>query len=76
VDLDFVVNTARTGKAAGATRFGSRVRIGADATSRILYNRVKGEMPTAIAQLGYESVVIAQPDRCCWATAVPWGNGA
>ena len=34
---------------------------GADAKSRVFYNRVKGEMQTAIAHLGYESVVIAQP---------------
>ena len=27
----------------------------------MFYNRVKGEMQAAIAQLGYESVVIAQP---------------
>ena len=35
--------------------------LGADAKSRVFYNRVKGEMQAAIAQLGYESVVIAQP---------------
>ena len=35
--------------------------LGADAKSRVFYNRVKGEMQDAIAQLGYESVVIAQP---------------
>jgi uncharacterized protein YbjT (DUF2867 family) len=35
--------------------------LGADAKSRVFYNRVKGEMEAAIAQLGYESVVIAQP---------------
>jgi uncharacterized protein YbjT (DUF2867 family) len=35
--------------------------IGADAKSRVFYNRVKGEMQDAIAELGYESVVIAQP---------------
>jgi uncharacterized protein YbjT (DUF2867 family) len=35
--------------------------LGADAKSRIFYNRVKGEVEAAIAQLGYESVVIAQP---------------
>jgi uncharacterized protein YbjT (DUF2867 family) len=35
--------------------------LGADAKSHIFYNRVKGEMQASIAQLGYESVVIAQP---------------
>ena len=61
VDFDFVVNTARAARAAGATRLAVVSALGADAKSRILYNRVKGEMQIAIAQLGYESVVIAQP---------------
>ena len=35
--------------------------LGADAKSRVFYNRVTGEMQAAIAQLSYASVVIAQP---------------
>jgi len=61
VDFEFVVNTARAARAAGATRLAVVSALGADAKSRIFYNRVKGEMQAAIAQLGYESVVIAQP---------------
>ena len=61
VDFDFVVNTARAARAAGATRLAVVSAIGADAHSTVFYNRVKGEMQAAIAQLGYESVVIAQP---------------
>jgi len=61
VDFDFVVNTARAARAAGATRLAIVSALGADAKSRVFYNRVKGEMQAAIAQLGYESVVIAQP---------------
>jgi uncharacterized protein YbjT (DUF2867 family) len=61
VDHDFVVNTARAARAAGATRLAVVSALGADAKSRIFYNRVKGEMQDAIAQLGYETVVIAQP---------------
>jgi len=61
VDFDFVVNTARAARAAGATRLAVVSALGADAESRVYYNRVKGEMQAAIAQLGYESVVIAQP---------------
>jgi uncharacterized protein YbjT (DUF2867 family) len=61
VDFEFVVNTARAAKAAGATRLAVVSALGADARSRIFYNRVKGEMEAAIAQLGYESVVIARP---------------
>lgn len=61
VDLDFVVNTARAARSAGATRLAVVSAIGANPTSRVFYNRVKGEMQAAIAQLGYTSVVIAQP---------------
>src|SRR5213079_297737 len=61
VDFDFVVNTARAARAAGARRLAVVSALGADAKSRVFYNRVKGEMQAAIAQLGYESVVIAQP---------------
>ena len=61
VDFDFVVNTARAARAVGATRLAVVSALGADAKSRVFYNRVKGEMQAAIAQLGYESVVIAQP---------------
>jgi uncharacterized protein YbjT (DUF2867 family) len=61
VDFDFVVNTARAARAAGATRLAVVSALGADAKSRVFYNRVKGEMQAAVAQLGYESVVIAQP---------------
>src|SRR4029450_14114644 len=59
VDFDFVVNTARAARAAGATRLAVVSALGADAKSRIFYNRVKGEMQDAIAQLGYETIVIA-----------------
>ncbi len=61
VDFEFVVNTARAARAAGATRLAVVSALGADAASRIFYNRVKGEMQDAIGELGYESVVIAQP---------------
>jgi uncharacterized protein YbjT (DUF2867 family) len=61
VDFEFVVNTARAARAAGATRLAVVSALGADAKSRVFYNRVKGEMQAAIAQLGYESIVIAQP---------------
>ncbi len=61
VDFDFVVNTARAARAAGARRLAVVSALGADPTSRIFYSRVKGEMEIAILQLGYDSVVIAQP---------------
>ena len=61
VDLAFVVTTARAARAAGATRLAVVSALGADAKSRVFYNRVKGEMEAAIAQLGYECIVIARP---------------
>jgi uncharacterized protein YbjT (DUF2867 family) len=61
VDFDFVVDTARAARTAGATRLAVVSAMGADARSRVFYNRVKGEMEAAISRLGYESVVIAQP---------------
>jgi uncharacterized protein YbjT (DUF2867 family) len=61
VDFDYVVNTARAGLAAGAKRLAVVSAMGADARSRVFYNRVKGEMEVAVARLAYETVVIAQP---------------
>jgi uncharacterized protein YbjT (DUF2867 family) len=61
VDFDFVVNTARAARAAGARRLAIVSALGADANSRVFYNRVKGEMQASVTSLGYESVVVAQP---------------
>ena len=61
VDFDFVVNTARAARAAGATRLAVVSALGANATSRVFYNRVKGEMQDSVTQLGFDAVVIAQP---------------
>ncbi len=61
VDFDAVVNTARAARAAGATRLAVVSALGADSQSSVFYNRVKGDMQAAIGQLGYASIVIAQP---------------
>ncbi len=61
VDFDAVLDTARAARAAGASRLAVVSALGADATSGVFYNRVKGEMQAAVAQLGYESVLFAQP---------------
>ena len=61
VDLEFVLNTTRAARAAGATRLAVVSALGADPASRVFYNRVKGEMQAAVTLLGYTSVVIAQP---------------
>jgi len=61
VDFDAVVNTARAAREAGATNLAVVSGLGANAKSRVFYNRVKGEMQDAVSRLGYTSVVIAQP---------------
>ena len=61
VDFDFVLATARVARAAGAQRIAVVSAIGADSNSRVFYNRVKGDMQTAIAAIGFETVVLAQP---------------
>lgn len=61
VDHDYVVAVARAARAAGARRLGIVSALGADPKSSVFYNRVKGEMQLAVAALGYDSVVIAQP---------------
>ena len=35
--------------------------MGADATSKVFYNRVKGEMEQALGQLGYSALIFARP---------------
>lgn len=61
VDHDAAIAFARAAKAAGATRFGVVSALGADAGSRVFYNRVKGEMEAAVRALGFATLVIARP---------------
>lgn len=61
VDYEYVVGVARAARAAGARRLGLVSAHGASTGSLVFYNRVKGEAERAVAELGYDSVVIAQP---------------
>lgn len=61
VDYDYVMNVARAARSAGARTLGVVSAVGADASSRVFYNRVKGELERDLVSLGYASVVIAQP---------------
>ncbi len=61
VDLDAVVNVARAARTAGVTCVAVVSALGADASSRVFYNRVKGEMETQLAALGFDRLVIARP---------------
>lgn len=61
VDHDYALAVAQRARAGGATRFGLVSAIGADAGSRVFYNRVKGETEGAIAALGFDSLSIVRP---------------
>lgn len=61
VDLDAVLHVAQAARANGATRLAVVSAFGADGRSRVFYNRVKGEMESAVRGLGFTSVVIARP---------------
>lgn len=61
VDHDAVLATARAARAAGATRCGVVTAMGANAQSRIFYNRVKGEVERDLQELGFATLVIARP---------------
>lgn len=61
VDKDLVVGIARWAKAQGAPVFCVVSAIGADATSGVFYNRVKGEMEQALKELALPTLHILQP---------------
>jgi uncharacterized protein YbjT (DUF2867 family) len=61
--VDFEANyaVARAAKAAGARRVGLVSAMGADAKSQVFYNRVKGELESALAAMGFKGLVVARP---------------
>lgn len=61
VDFDANFAVARAALAAGARRCGLVSAMGATAKSRVFYNRVKGELEDALAQLPFVGLVIARP---------------
>jgi uncharacterized protein YbjT (DUF2867 family) len=61
MDLLLTRSFARAAKAAGARRFGLVSSIGADARSRLLYPRTKGEAEAAVSGAGFECVAIVRP---------------
>lgn len=61
VDYDAVMATAQAARAAGASRCGVVTAMGANAHSRIFYNRVKGEVERDLQALGFATLVIARP---------------
>lgn len=71
VDFDLTLAFARAAKAGGARLFGLVSSLGADASSSLLYPRVKGEAEAAVAGLGFKTVVIARPSLLLGERATP-----
>jgi uncharacterized protein YbjT (DUF2867 family) len=61
VDHDAVLAFARAAHAKGARVFVHVSSLGADATSRQLYTRVKGQLEEAVAAVGFASVYALRP---------------
>ena len=60
IDFDANLAVARAALAAGARRCGLVSAMGANAKSGVFYNRVKGELEEALAQLPFKGLVIAR----------------
>lgn len=61
VDQQLVLDCARWGVEGGARQFVFVSSIGADATAKSLYLRVKGEVENALAKVGYARLDILRP---------------
>jgi uncharacterized protein YbjT (DUF2867 family) len=61
VDHDYVLAAAKLAQRAGTPAFGLVSSLGADASSRLFYLRVKGETEQTLATLGFVSLVIVRP---------------
>jgi uncharacterized protein YbjT (DUF2867 family) len=61
VDHDMAVNAGRIALQNGAAHYLLVSALGANAKSRVFYNRVKGETENDIIALGYRSVTIVRP---------------
>ena len=61
VDHDYVMQLARLGLSQNAQHFLLVSAMGANARSRVFYNRVKGETERDVSALPYRSLTIARP---------------
>jgi uncharacterized protein YbjT (DUF2867 family) len=61
VDRDYVIAIARLTRSRGVRAFALTSAIGANAGSRILYNRVKGEVEAGVDACGFPSLTIVRP---------------
>ena len=61
IDHDFALAIATRIRECGATRFALTSSMGADARSRFLYTRTKGELENAVIRLDFPSLTIVRP---------------
>jgi uncharacterized protein YbjT (DUF2867 family) len=61
VDYEYPVSAAQLGKANGATHYLLVSALGANAQSRVFYNRVKGEVEREVMAMNYRSTTIVRP---------------
>ncbi len=61
VDHDAVVELARAARQSGASSFVHVTALGADAGSRVFYNRVKGETERDVAAVGIATTIAFRP---------------
>ena len=61
VDHDYPLAVARLARAQGTPTYVLNSATGADAGSRIFYNRVKGELEDDLRQLGFDSLALVRP---------------
>lgn len=61
VDYDYPLAVARLAREHGAQRFALNSSLGADAKSRLLYPRTKGEVERDLQALNYPSLTIVRP---------------
>lgn len=61
IDLDYALSIATRLRQGGAARFALTSSMGADAGSRFLYTRTKGELEDAVRRLDFPSLTIVRP---------------
>lgn len=61
VDFAYPLEAARLAHAQGVSQFEVVTALGADPSSMVFYNRVKGEVEEALRQVGFEHLTIFRP---------------
>lgn len=61
VDYEYVINLAKAAKSNNVRQFSIMSSIGADAKSKVFYNRVKGEVEETLRGLGFDELILFQP---------------